>query len=200
MLFGLSIPHVALLPALSQRRSLPRPRWWRGFCARLSRAPSITNRSDSLPAVGSPPLRQSAYLSLADLPCGSHCPSSAWVDAHRRSVQGLPRFAPGSCHMPCSWTPAAVLPVSGFANAPASLSRCRNGPLRSVGRSGLRLRSHPRPPLLTLDHGAESLQESAAPLTACGIPCVRLTSLVHDLPAIPPEVQHWVHDGELGPS
>jgi hypothetical protein len=69
MLFGLSIPHVALLPALPQRRSLPRPRWSRGSCARFSRALSITNRSDSLPAVGSPPIRQSAYLSLADLPC-----------------------------------------------------------------------------------------------------------------------------------
>ncbi len=58
MLLGLSIPHVSVPPALTQRRSLPHPRWSRGLCARLSRAPSTTYRSDSRIGVRSAPVRR----------------------------------------------------------------------------------------------------------------------------------------------
>jgi hypothetical protein len=59
-------------------------------------------------------------------------------------------------------------------------------PLFPVGTFRPSVTLTPSATAANVDYGAESLQESAAPLTACGIPCVRLTSFVHDLSATPP--------------
>jgi hypothetical protein len=111
---GLSYPFAARLPVRSSRRSLRRPCWIQGTCARLSRAQTTMNRSDSPAPVCSDPIRHVAY-----------------PDSTPRRCRGLPRFARISYRMPCSRTPTADQSCnSGVPLTPTALC-CQRGRLLS---------------------------------------------------------------------
>ncbi len=131
MFFGLSIPHVNCLPARSLRRSLCHPRWMRGTGARLSRARTTMNRSNSPVPFCSAPILRFAY------------PVSG-----RGDQGGLPRFARISCRMSRSRTPTADQSCnSGVPLTPAGVPAREAGFCRPE-RYGLPVRSPRRPPHL----------------------------------------------------